>query len=101
MFKTYNKKHQLHLYNEIWVLQTKQQLKELLDLFSKQEAAKIKVNPVGKNIEVELNALIIDCRDIQDLKAKFSYLVDLKEKFQKIVPAKPVTRKINQRSIKI
>jgi len=93
MFKTYNKKHQLHLYNEIWVLQTKQQLKELLELFSKQEAAKIKVNPVGKNIEVELNGLITDCRDVSDLKAKFGYLVDLKEKFQKIVPAKPVKKK--------
>ena len=93
MFKTYNKKHQLHLYNEIWVLQTKQQLKELLELFSKQEAAKIKVNPVGKNIEVELNGLITDCRDVQDLKAKFGYLVDLKEKFQKILPPKLVKKK--------
>ena len=88
MFKTYNKKHQLHLYNEIWVLQTKQQLDLILKLFSKKEAAKIKINPSAKDMEVELNGLILDCRDVQDLKAKFGYLVDMKEKFQKIVPAK-------------
>ena len=88
LFKTYNKKPQLHLYNEVWVLQSKHQLEELLSLFPKPEAAKIKVNPSGSAIEVELNALIISCRDSADLKAKFSYLVDLKEKFQKILPPK-------------
>ncbi|MBU0459383.1 MAG: hypothetical protein KKH52_03385 [Nanoarchaeota archaeon] len=88
LFKTYNKKHQLHLYNEVWVFKSKQHLNDLLNLFPKQEAAKIKATPVGKNIEVELNGLIMDCRDTADLKMKFAHLVDLKEKFQKLVPVK-------------
>ena len=88
LFKTYNGKHQLHLYNELWVLQTKQQMNDLFNLFQKQGAAKIKVNPVGKNIEIELNGLIINCFDTKDLKIKFSHLVDLKEKFQKVVSRK-------------
>ncbi len=91
LFKTYNGKHQLHLYNEIWVLQTKQQMNDLFSIFSKKEAAKIKVNQVGKNIEIELNGLIIDCGDTADLKAKFGYLVDLKEKFQKTTQKKEIT----------
>ncbi len=88
LFKTYNKKHQLHLYHEVWVFQSKQHLNSLLNLFPKKEAAKIKAIPVGSKIEVELNGLIMDCKDTKDLKMKFSHLVDLKEKFQKIVPAK-------------
>ena len=85
LFKTYNKKHQLHICRELWVLQTKQQMNDLLNLFSKSEAAKIKINPVGKNIEMELNGVIVNCHDTKDLKVKFSHLVDLKERFQKII----------------
>ena len=88
LFKTYNKKHQLHLYNEVWVFSTKQHLTSLLNLFPKTEAAKIKAIPVGSKIEVELNGLIMDCKDVADLKIKFGNLVDLKERFQKIVPPK-------------
>lgn len=85
LFKTYNQRHQLHIYREVWVLQTKQQMKDLFNLFSKSEATKIKVTPVGKNIELELNGVIIECKDTKDLKLKFNHLVDLKEKFQKII----------------
>ena len=88
LFKTYNGKHQLHLYNEVWVFRSKKELEGLLNLFPKKEATKLKATPVGKDIEVELNGLIMDCRDSKDLKFKFGHLVDLKEKFQKILPAK-------------
>jgi hypothetical protein len=88
LFKTYNKKHQLHLYNEIWVLQTKAQLNDLVGLFPKSEAAKLKINPIGTKIELELNGVILDCKDTKDLKAKFGHFVDLKEKFQKTTPKK-------------
>ncbi|MBI2665433.1 hypothetical protein HYX12_02315 [Candidatus Woesearchaeota archaeon] len=64
LFKTYNKKHQLHLYNEIWVMENKRQLEEVLSMFSPQEAAKVKVTPVGNKMEVALNAMIINCRDL-------------------------------------
>ena len=53
-----------------------------------QELTKLKLTPVGSSIEVELHGCIITCQDIADLKAKFSYLVDLKEKYQKIMPVK-------------
>jgi len=86
LFKTYNKRHQLHLYNEIWVMDNKRHLEELLVLFPKEQASKLKITPVGNKLEIELNGLIMDCTDSKDLKAKFSQLVDLKEKFQKIVP---------------
>ena len=86
LFKTYNKKHQLHLYNEVWVLQTKHQLEEILSFYPPQEAAKAKITPSGSNIELELNGLIMDCKDLADLKIKFGKLVDLKEKYQKILP---------------
>jgi len=83
LFKTYNKKEQLHLYNEVWVIPSRHQLDELLEMFPKTEMSKIKINPVGNNIELEINGLIISCKDTKDLKQKFGHLVDLKEKFQK------------------
>jgi len=88
LFKTYNGKHQLHLYNEIWVMETKRQLEELIGMFSKDQASKLKLTPVGNKFEVELNAMIVDCRDSKDLKLKFGVLVDLKEKYQKVTSEK-------------
>lgn len=88
LFKTYNRKHQLHLYNELWVLHTKNELQEILSLFPAQEATKAAITPVGEKMEVQLNGLILNCRDIVDLKKKFGMLVDLKERYQKIVPVK-------------
>jgi hypothetical protein len=83
LFKTYNKKHQLHLYKEIWVMENKRQLDELLGMFKKEQAAKVKLTPIGNKFEIELNGLILDCKDTRDLKLKFAHLVDLKEKYQK------------------
>ncbi|MDP3640780.1 MAG: hypothetical protein Q8R53_06315 [Nanoarchaeota archaeon] len=91
LFKTYNRKQQLHLYRELWVIPTKRQLEELLSFFPQQELTKLKLTPVGSSIEVELNGCIITCQDTADLKAKFSYLVDLKEKYQKILPVKKMS----------
>lgn len=88
LFKTYNKRHQLHLYKEVWVMGTKRQLDDLLSLFPKEQAAKLKITPVGNKFELELNGLIMDCKDSRDLKEKFSMLVDMKEKYQKIFPPK-------------
>lgn len=92
LFKTYNKRHQLHLYNEVWVLKNKQQLTDILGLFPPKEATKAKITPTDDKIEVELNGLIMECRNIADLKQKFSVLVDLKEQYQKILP--PVKKAI-------
>ena len=86
LFKTYNGRHQLHLYREVWVAQSKKELEEILALFSKKEVVKAKITPVNDTIEVELNGLIVDCKDVLDLKVKFSLLVDMKAKFQKITP---------------
>ena len=95
LFKTYNRKHQLHLYNETWVLPERRYLDELLSFFNKDEAAKIKVLPTDTKIEVELNAIIIDCNGLDDLKKKFGILAELKERFQKVMPAvkKTVSKK--------
>ena len=41
-----------------------------------------------RKFEVELNAMIVDCRDSKDLKLKFGVLVDLKEKYQKVTSEK-------------
>ena len=86
LFKTYNGKHQLHLYRELWVAKNKQQLEEILALFSKKEVIKAKITPVEDTIEVELNGLIVDCKDVTDLKNKFGIIVDMKAKYQKILP---------------
>ena len=69
-------------------MENKRQLDELLSLFPKEEAAKLKLTPVGNKFEIELNGLIMNCKDSKDLKMKFSHLVDLKEKFQKLSPQK-------------
>ncbi|MFH1276520.1 MAG: hypothetical protein ABIH82_05395 [Candidatus Woesearchaeota archaeon] len=92
LFKTYNKKHQLHLYKEVWVMENKRQLDEFLSLYTKEEASKLKITPVGNKFEVELNGLIMNCRDSTDLKKKFSILVDMKEKYQKIITIKKVKK---------
>lgn len=86
LFKTYNRKHQLHLYSEVWILPGKQELQEIMSFFTANEAAKAKVTLTGEKMEVELNGLIMNCRDTNDLKKKFGMLVDLKERYQKIVP---------------
>ena len=88
LFKTYKGKHQLHLYKEVWKAENKRQLEEILSPFSKTEAAKAKVVPEGKYILIELNAIIIDCKNTLDLKQKFAYLVDLKAKYQQMQEAK-------------
>ncbi len=92
LFKTYNGRHQLQIYRETWVINSKHQLEEILKIFDKKEAAKAKLTPVGSSIELELNGLIIECKDNADLKKKFGTLVDLKEQFQKILPATKVKK---------
>ncbi|MBS3166356.1 hypothetical protein J4444_04495 [Candidatus Woesearchaeota archaeon] len=86
LFKTYNGRHQLHLYNEVWVLKNKQQLDEILGMFPKKELIKAKITPGDDHIELELNGLIMDCKNIADLKKKFGMMVDLKEEYQKVTP---------------
>ncbi|MBI4983143.1 hypothetical protein HZC32_00660 [Candidatus Woesearchaeota archaeon] len=86
LFKTYNGKHQLHLYREVWVMKNKAQMEEILALFSKKELSKAKITPAENQIEIELNGLIVDCKDVADLKTKFALLVDLKTKYQKVTP---------------
>lgn len=87
LYKTYNGKHQLHFYREVWVAKSKPELEDILNNFPKKEAAKAKITVVGKNMEIELNGLIMDCRDLPDLKFKFGHMVDLKVKYQKTTPA--------------
>lgn len=86
LFKTYQKRHQLHLYNEIWQVSGKEQLEEVMKLFSPEEMAKAKITPFGEKIDIELNGIIVDCADMNDLKEKFGLLAELKEKYQKIFP---------------
>ncbi len=96
LFKTYNGKHQLHLYNEIWVLESKVQLEELIEMVGKKEASKLKIVPENNKIQIELNGVIVDCRDATDLKYKFGVLVDWKQRFQKITLEKPVKKKVSK-----
>ena len=84
LFKTYNKKHQLHLYQETWIFSTKHQLDEVFSLFSKTELVKAQVKPSGSNIEAVFNGVIMDCKDLADVKKKFAILADWKDKYQKV-----------------
>jgi hypothetical protein len=93
LFKTYNGKHQLHIYREVWVTKTKKEMDEILALFSKKELLKAKITPSDDQIEIELNGLIVDCRDVADLKAKFALVVDLKAKYQKVTPDEKEVKK--------
>mgnify|MGYP001591377838 CR=1 FL=1 len=84
LFKTYKGKHQLQIYREVWQVKQKAQLDDILMVLGKQEAVKVKITPHDKDIEIELNGLMINCQDLADLKKKFGLLADLKEKFQKV-----------------
>mgnify|MGYP006863461155 FL=1 len=88
LFKTYQRRHQLHVYNEVWSVQDKAHLEEVLSMFKKEELLKAKIIPGANNIDIELNGLIIDCRNLSDLKKKFGQLAEIKEKYQKILPPK-------------
>jgi|GEM_PF-1908440 len=93
LFKTYNGKHQLHIYREAWVAKNKKEMDEILNLFSKKEVVKAKITPIEDKIEIELNGLIVDCKDVNDLKVKFSLLVDMKNKYQKITSDEETPKK--------
>ena len=88
LFKTYNGKHQLHLYQENWRFATKKEVDDVLSLFSPLELKKIKMKNVGNFIELEFSGVIVECVDAKDLKHKFSLLADMKEKFQKMIVQK-------------
>ena len=89
LFKTYQRKHQLHVCNETWQGPDKEHLEEILKLFRKEDLPKAKITPADNDkIELELNAMIVNCRDMRDLKFKFGILADMKQKFQKILPKK-------------
>lgn len=77
------------MYQETWVFTTKVQLDEVLGLFPKKEISKAEIKPVNETIEVTFNGLIMDCRDLADLKKKFGLLADLKERYQKQMVQKP------------
>lgn len=85
LFKTYNGKHQLHLYQEVWRFATKKELDDILKLFSPKELKKIKLKHEGNFIDVEFNGVIAECRDLKDLKDTFSMLAEMKEKYQKMI----------------
>ncbi len=93
LFKTYNGKHQLHIYREVWVAKNKKDMDEILALFSKKEVIKAKITPSDDKIEIELNGLIVDCKDVTDLKNKFALIVDMKAKFQKVTPEEKEVKK--------
>ncbi len=88
LFKIYNGKPQLHLYQEAWSFATKKELDEVLSLFSAPEMKKIKMKNVGNFIELEFSGVIVECTDMKDLKQKFGFLAEMKERFQKILPRK-------------
>ena len=88
LFKTYQRRHQLHVYNEVWSVSGKEQMEEVLKIFPPEEMAKAKITPSATTIDIELNGLIVNCRDMKDLKIKFGILAELKEKYQKILPEK-------------
>ena len=88
LFKTYNGKHQLHLYQETWRFADKKDLDSVLSLFSPLEMKKIKMKNVGNFMELEFGGVIVECADLKDLKQKFSLLAEMKDKFQKMVEQK-------------
>lgn len=67
-------------------MKTKTELTEVLSLFSKKEAQKARIIPQTNYIELELNQMIVECKDKADLKKKFELVVDYKDKFQKMIP---------------
>lgn len=88
LFKTYKGKHQLHLYQEQWVFPTKHELDRFIQLIPKKELEKVEIKPLNAKIEIILNSLILDCKDLVDLKEKFGILAEFKAKYQKIDAAK-------------
>lgn len=97
LFKTYNGLPQLHIYQEIWQVQSKIQLDDILRLLAKKELAKVKLKPHNEGIDVEMNGVIIDCSDTRDLKEKFSMLADLKDRFQKKLEQKDLPKHVKKR----
>lgn len=82
VFKTYNNRHQLHIYGENWKLKESSQLKELLAILGNRNAAKVSASTMMDGIEINLNEIIIDCPNTDQLKSYFSKLVDFKDTFQ-------------------
>jgi hypothetical protein len=97
LFKTYNGKHQLHLCRETWEVKNKAQMDEILALLSKKEIVKAKITPKENSIEIELNGVIVDCKDTNDLKAKFGLIADLKAKYQKIEEHSETVKKVKKK----
>jgi hypothetical protein len=94
LFKTYKGKHQLHICREVWNIKDKNNLNEILGLFSKKELVKAKIIPINNNsMDLELNGLIIDCKDLEDLKIKFCRIADLKQEYQKDLSEKKENKK--------
>ncbi len=83
LFKTYNRKHQLHIYKETWRFAAKNDIDAVLSLLPHSEMKKIKMRNVDNFLELDLNGIIIECADLKELKHKFGLLADMKEKFQK------------------
>ncbi len=101
LFKTYQRKHQLHVCNETWTLPDKEHLEEVLKLFRKEDLSKAKITPSGEKIDVEINAMIVNCYDMEDLKRKFGILAEMKEKYQKILATpKKVDRKAMKKPVR-
>lgn len=98
LFKTYNGAPQLHIYQEIWQVQSKIQLDDILKLLSKKELAKVNLKPGEAGIDVEMNGVIIDCSDTRDLKEKFAMLADLKDRFQKKLEQKDLPKHTKKRA---
>ncbi len=84
LFKTYNGKHQLHVYGETWNVESSQDLKDILNLFDPKNAKKAAIVPGDKIIELTLNEMIIDCKDQKDLNEKFKAISGFKIKYQNI-----------------
>ena len=89
LFKTYNGKHQLHLYKEEWIFPTKENLDDFLKMIPKKSVANLVISQEEKGINVKMNGVIVDCRDLNDLKDKFGKLTDLKEEYQKVFASAP------------
>ncbi len=82
LFKTYNGRNQLHVYGENWTIDTSADLKKVLALFDQKNALKATIVHNDKNINLNLNDMIIECKGMTDLKNKFGVLAEFKVKHQ-------------------
>lgn len=87
LFKTYNGKHQLHLLNEVWVFSDSNEVKELNKMIG-PDAQKANIEVIDNKIKLSLNNIIVNCKNLSELKKMFGVFADYKANNQELLEIK-------------